>query len=74
MPPITSIVASNNPRRAARAGRGSGCGAIICAARDGVLFAKKIRAREDCRGRPKRAARIYHPYPREPSVVLPIVS
>src|ERR1700677_987206 len=41
IPPITSIVASNNPRRAARVGRGSGCAMAVCASRDGVESAKK---------------------------------
>src|SRR5580658_1696898 len=69
MPPITSIVASNNPRRAARVGRASVCGESACASRDGVLSDKKERVREICRGCRKQAARIYHSYLREPSAV-----
>jgi len=62
MPPITSIVASNNPRRAARVGRGSGCRAMICASRDGVLSGKGKHARGERSDSRKQAARIYHPY------------
>src|SRR5277367_4221904 len=48
MPPITSIVASNNPKRAARARRGSasGCKGTAGASRDGVESGKKQRAHE----------------------------
>src|SRR5277367_3528761 len=48
MPPITSIVASNNPKRAARARRGSasGCKETAGASRDGVSSGKKQRAHE----------------------------
>src|SRR5579863_2090851 len=70
MPPITSIVASNNPRRAARVGPGSGgdCVESAFASRDGFLSGKNKRARQERRDSRQHAARIYHRYRHEPSV------
>src|SRR5271165_5384020 len=68
MPPITNIVASNNPRRAARVGRGSVSCESVSASRDGVESAKNERARNEYQFHREQAARIYHRCQRGPSV------
>src|SRR5271156_2534280 len=60
MPPITSIVASNNPSCAASVGRGSVCDGSVRASRDGEESAKNEQASNDCRDTAQQAARIYH--------------
>src|SRR5271154_933840 len=72
MPPITSIVASNNPSCAASVGRGSVCDGSVRASRDGVESAKNEQARNDCRDTARQAARIYHRWRPRPSLVRSI--
>src|SRR5271156_1311629 len=60
MPPITSIVASNNPSCAASVGRGSVCDGSVRASRDGVESDKTEQALNDCRETARQVVRSYH--------------